>query len=56
MVIFLCLVGFGAGGVLGAIGADSWTKDIIDRIPSNVQFLFDVIVQTRDALAATAVS
>ncbi len=50
VVIFLCLAGLGAGGVLGAIAANSWTTDFIDSV------LIDVLVQTRDSLAATAVS
>ncbi len=56
MIIFLCLAGLGAGGVLGAIGANSWTTDIINPIPVALQPVINVLVQTRDSLAATAVS
>ncbi|XP_064383996.1 uncharacterized protein LOC135332985 [Halichondria panicea] len=56
LVIFLCLVGLGTGGVIGALGADIWTKNFIDPINSllPVRFLIDPIIQIRDALAATA--
>ncbi len=56
VVIFLCLAGLGAGGVLGAIAANSWTTDFIDSVPLSLRSLIDVLVQTRDSLAATAVS
>ena len=57
LIVFLCIIGFGAGGVIGAIGANSWTVDIIDVLTKTGLIGFsDVVVQTRNALAATAVS
>ncbi len=55
-MVLLCVVGFGTGGVLGALGANHWSTDIIDNVPANFQSFIDLLVQTRDALAATAVS
>lgn len=58
--IFLCIVGFGAGGVLGAIGTYNWSTQFIDPGANNIagfQFnVFAAIIPVRDALAATAVS
>ena len=63
LVICICVVGFGAGGILGAIGANSWSSNIVDPFNSLPPFLrallqpfFDTFIGTRDALAATAVS
>ncbi len=56
--MIMCILGFAAGGVLGAIGANSWSRDIVDKIDiiSPVIDIYDVLEPTRTLLAATAVS
>ena len=59
VVICICLVGFGAGGVIGAIGANTWSSQIVDPInslPPLLRNFLQPVIEIRDALAATAVS
>jgi len=55
LVLLFCALGFGAGGVIGALGANNWSTDIINQIPSSLQQFVSLLIETRDALAATAV-
>ena len=55
VVICICLVGFGAGGVIGAIGANTWSSHI-NSLPEIIRNLLQPVIEIRDALAATAVS
>ncbi|XP_064383995.1 uncharacterized protein LOC135332984 [Halichondria panicea] len=56
IIVIMCILGFAAGGVLGAIGANSWSRDIVDKIDiiSPVIDIYDVLEPTRTLLAATA--
>ena len=54
LIILLCLVGFGAGGALGATGANDWLTDVISEYESFPPPQY--IVDTRNALIGTAVS
>ncbi len=50
------MVGLGAGGVLGAIAASTWSTNYVATADSILVFFLPVFRETRDVLAATAVS
>ena len=56
LLILLAACGFGVAGVLGAITAKDWSKDIIDNIPSALDPYTGDIRDIRNDTAATAVS
>ncbi len=42
--------------MIGALGANHWSTDVINLAPTSLLSFIDILVQTRDGLAATAVS
>ncbi len=52
--MLICAVGFGAGGVLGAIAASTWSNNYV--ADQNLLLFSSVFTETRDDIAATAVS
>ncbi len=49
-----CAIGFGAGGVLGATAASTWTNSYVAE--SSLNSLFSLFEEMRDVVAATSVS
>lgn len=52
--MLMCAVGFGAGGVLGATAASTWSNSYVAE--PTLTFFFSLFTEIRDVVAATAVS
>ena len=59
MLIIIAVCGFGVAGVLSAIAAQSWSEDVLGRVPRALPFA-DIftrdIEDVRNGIAAAAVS